>query len=290
MVLISEIRDREYWGGYITSIRHEEAWNEYIHATCYRTESCGKDCTTLVPYDCSYVQYHPDLKIGYDSNGETHYISDNLYYELRNRFGNEKKIGRHHGYTISGDILTCQFGGADKDMYTVVTEHTYRNPTQIANNVISFPVISDKEARKMGLYEYPKPGKQYELYAPSVLGMASTLGERKLDLLNAKYGKQLQLKVFILIFDDKPQTIFQDQRNYWRNGNKNEFVICIGRANGKITWADVFSWTDSDYLLNGVKNKLAMDIDKQFHLSDFCDYLEPKLLSGWKRKPFHDFD
>ena len=53
------VADSEYNSYLITEARYYEPWETYVHKTCYRTVSCGKNCTTTVAYDCSYCDYNP---------------------------------------------------------------------------------------------------------------------------------------------------------------------------------------------------------------------------------------
>ena len=55
--------DTEYLGYYVTKIRYEEPWNEYIHKTCTETRVVGHDkngraITQTYTRDCSYVEEH----------------------------------------------------------------------------------------------------------------------------------------------------------------------------------------------------------------------------------------
>ena len=67
----TQVTDTEYLGGWATEVRYYEDWNEYIHRTCTRSVSCGKNCTRTVSYDCSYVSYHPQYWEMRNSNGSS---------------------------------------------------------------------------------------------------------------------------------------------------------------------------------------------------------------------------
>lgn len=281
--------DKEYWGGYVTAIYHEEPWNEYVHMTCTRTVSCGKGCTTTENYDCSYVCYHPDDKYLIDSNHQKHHISDKFYLEICNKFKNETIVGKNRGYTISGRIFSAKFDSKEENIIPIVSEHYYDNPIQYSNNVINFQNISKKQAHQLKLYDYPLNGHVREIYSESILGKATQQEHRAIDLLNSKYGKELQLKIFFLLFDED-RSIFQNQLAYWKGGNKNELVICVGvDKNRNIKWSDVFSWSESEDLKVEIKNHLAYNIDKPLNIVNFSKWLEPK-LNLWHRKSFKDFE
>lgn len=281
-----QTNDKEYWSGWITKAEHSEPWNEYVHKTCTRTVGTGKDAKTET-YDCSYVRYHPDVWHIYGSNGEELDVPENKFLNLVNLFGNRQKTGHHSGYTNSGDIFTTYWNGSDPTQAPLVTVHNYKNKVQHSHNIINFPEISKKEAKKLGLFEYPNLN---DYYALSILGWINPYDQQKLDKLNSNLGARKQVKVWILVYQNKPMSIFQDQLNYWKNGNKNEFVIGIGLKDGKVQWTDVFTWSESHLLKAETKNKLAEQIGNNLNLSNFIDWLYPEIEQKWKRKEFKDFD
>ncbi len=64
------------------------------------------------------------------------------------------------------------------------------------------------------------------------------------------------MRLWVLVFEDKPQSIARYQENYWVKGNMNELVICIGKKGDQIQWAHVFSWALSNELTIDVRNKV----------------------------------
>ena len=88
----SQVTTTEYWGSFVNVVEYYEAWNEYIHQTCTRTVSCGKDCTTTETYDCSYVQYHsPYWQIRTTTNERVN-ITQSQYKGFVRKFGNQSFV------------------------------------------------------------------------------------------------------------------------------------------------------------------------------------------------------
>jgi len=44
------------------------------------------------------------------------------------------------------------------------------------------------------------------------------------------------MRLWVLVFEDKPSFIAKYQENYWVRRNMNEFVICIGKKDTIIQW------------------------------------------------------
>lgn len=279
--------DVEYLGGWATSCTHEEAYNKYIHRTCTRTVSSGKKTRTET-YDCSYVSYHPEKFWLENSNKDIFYISQADYSLAVGRFGNEKKTGHHIGHTISGDIFSTFFPGNDSQLLKTTNTHNYTNRVQASHNVMNFPDINKKEAIELGLFEYPPCDL---LDTPPILGHGATLREhRVMDILNSRLGAAKQIHIWVLLFSDKSSSVVQDQINYWKNGNKNELICCVGLKNGIVQWSNVFTWSESDLLRIRIRDKLAEQIGSNLNLISFAEWVKPQILSDWKRKEFKDFN
>ena len=65
IMVLSRTSDTEYYGGYITKIRHYDDWDEWVERTCTRMVAVGRDedGNTIYEeeeYDCSYRQYHAE--------------------------------------------------------------------------------------------------------------------------------------------------------------------------------------------------------------------------------------
>lgn len=278
------IWDEEYWGAYTTKAVYEEDWNEYIHQTCTRqvasgTDSKGNTTYTTETYDCSYVDYHPECWWKEDSNGKYHVISKGEYLHLKNLWGGDKKTGHHDGYTNDGDIYTTFFDKKDKNMDVVITNHIYKNKVAASNSIFNFP-----KTASLDVFNYPKIDN---LYTPSVLGYKNC---RCFDILNAKYGRSKQIRVWVLIYKNKPMYIFEDQKNHWKGGNKNELVLGIGLKDNKVTWGNVFSWSESDELLVETRGLIESQIGEELNLCELEKQLNPLIKTKWKRKEFKDFD
>jgi hypothetical protein len=92
---------------------------------------------------------------------------------------------------------------------------------------------------------------------PTILG--SNVTEKTQEYfrkLNGKFGVNNELRLWILVFEDKPMSRAIEQENYWVKGNMNELVLCIGVKNNEIQWSHSFSWGYSHTLTAEIKNKV----------------------------------
>jgi len=271
--------DTEYISEYITETRYYEDWNEYVHRTCTRTVSCGKNCTRTVTYDCSYVRYHSEYWEIRTNMGNKYRISKKYFDYLTKLFGNKafKDLYRHY-YTNDGDMYKSLWNREFGTLRPMTFEHTYQNKPQSVNSVFKFRELDS--VQKKGLYSYPDVVDRTQ---KACLGC-----NEEEDLLlrryNSLWGKRFQVKVYLLVFDGKSIEVAERQRSFWKGGNKNELVICMDRE-GK--WAKSFSWCDNKEI--EVQASLLL-MDSANDLPTGIIALQDKIEKHWKRKEFSDFD
>ena len=285
--------DVEYLGDYITKVRHYDEWDEWIHRTCTRTYKSGNTTRTQT-YDCSYRQYHPERWSYFDQNGNEHW----LYYEkdydaIRRKFGTrEIFVDMHRNYhRIDGDAQEYHWNGTEKTAWTVTHERTYKNKIQNSNSIFNFTDISKKEADSLGLYHYPLINYDVDYDQIPVL-TSREIPKEHIDALkftNGFYGKKHQFRLYILIFENASSEISELQRSYWKGGNKNELVVCLGMNGDKVEWCNAFSWCDVPTL--DVKTETFFVENGYLDLIGYSKLVRESLQNGeWSRKEFDDFD
>ena len=288
--------DTEYWGGYMTKIRHYDDWDEWVHKTCTRRVPAGRDSkgNTIYrteTYDCSYRDYHPERWTYTDNYGSEHYFCDKEEFDrAMAELGYPKMVFvdmHRHYYTKDGDTQDYYWDGTFENSRTLTTWHTYTNKVIASRSIFRFEDIDKEKAKELGLFEYPEI-QDYD--QKSLLGVRlDRLTKKKIKYLNGMFGSKYQFRMYILVFKDKPLVISEQQKSYWQGGNKNEFVLCLGynTKTHKIDWCNPFSWCDSPKL--EVATKRYFREHPNLNLMGYCKWLE-KNINLWKRKEFKDFD
>lgn len=142
----------------------------------------------------------------------------------------------------------------------------------------------------MGLIDYRQISNYYS--APSILPntiTASPEEHRAFTVYNAVSAPTVQMHLFVLFFD-APQSkaeIAEKPCAYWYGGNKNEFVVCLGRNDDESEWAHLFSWADEPTL--EVQTADWLHAHPSSSLTEFLAWFMEH-YSIWKRKSFSDFD
>ena len=288
--------DTEYWGGYMTKIRHYDDWDEWVHRTCTRKVLKGYDKDgnpeyDEEEYDCSYRDYHPERWTYTDNYGsENYFYSKEEFDRAMAELGYPKMVFidmHRHYYTKDGDAQDYYWDGTFENSRTLTTWHTYTNKVIASRSIFRFEDIDKEKAKELGLFEYPEI-QDYD--QKSLLGVRlDRLTMKKIKYLNGTFGSKYQFRMYILVFKDKPLVISEQQKSYWQGGNKNEFVLCLGynTKTHKIDWCNPFSWCDSPKL--EVATKRYFREHPNLNLMGYCKWLE-KNINLWKRKEFKDFD
>ena len=294
-------RDKEYWGGWVTQAEYYEDWNERVNCrhpiSCthpeYSTDSKGKRYQSGYKHlnDGHYHSYDVDDHDPYwevaTSNGHSMKVSQQKFEALATRFGNRAFVELNRSFhTDDGDKYVALWKGERERLEPATTEHSYENRVQASTSIFNFPEI---DPRENDLYEYPPITEQY--YQRCVLGDAGPTtvdGEKRFQELNALLGREKELRLYVLVFRDRGMQAATDQMTYWKGGNKNELVSCVGvDANSVVQWAYVFSWTEVESIKVEARDFLAGQ--KALDLTAYAAWLEPVLRERWIRKRFEDF-
>lgn len=275
--------DTEYWTGYVETAAYFEDWNEEVTRVETYTDSKGNLQTRTV----TDIVYHPPYWELKESNGISLGISKADYNYVKQKFQNEKfqDLGRWH-HTNDGDkYFVSRTNDKDRDVI-ITTTHLYRNKVAATNTVFDYEEVDPKE---WGLFEYPSFSSQFD-DNPCLSRVPIDLSEaRELAHFNAIWGKRKQIRVWVLIFNNQTIDTAYAQEAYWKGGNKNELVVCLGVSNNTIQWNHVFSWTDREDFKVGLRNHLNTYIGQPISLSPTVSWLQDN-IGLWERKQFKDFD
>ena len=293
MISVNE-NDVEYLGGYITKVRHYDEWDEWITRTCSREVPDGKDANGNTKYrteyyDCSYRDYHPERWTYFDDEGDEHWLYFKEEFDkIRLQFGTSMNFVDMHRdyYRIDGDAQDYYWDGNKSKIYTITNEHQYRNKIQNSRSTFNFIEITKKEADTLGLYDYPK----IEEYDQNPILSKTPVDSKPIRFLNGYYGREYQFRNYILLFNNSDVEISELQRSYWKGGNKNELVVCLGVDDSlNVKWCNAFSWCDAPTL--EVRTESYFSEVDSLDLEGYCSMIIKCLENGeWERKEFADFD
>lgn len=279
--------DTEYLGGYINRITYYEPWDEMVRVRHTRTD---KDGDTEVYYTWER-EYHSEryTYVDNESNWE-HYLSKKEYEIIKKRMGNKTVFRDMHRdyHRIDGDAYDIYWDKTIEHLYDITTPHSYTNKIKASQShtIFKYSDISEEDAKELGLYEYPDIKLMNQ--NPIIGRYASDKDKQRIKYINATYGKTHQFRVYILFYEGKNIEISEQQKAYWQNGNKNEFVVCLGTQQDSVVWCNPFSWCDEpklevltrDYFIQNPK----VDIDA------YGKWLQTQIPTKWKRKEFADFE
>ena len=285
----SSVTFTEYWGSTVTSVYEEEPYNYWHSETCSRqvsdgTDSNGNPKTRTEYYDCSHQDDVGPSWWAKTNINEKFSISEKQHDKLLVQFGTQKtqtqtrrnydsrdRAVHSKGTKFEGTrvgktsyIYQTKWGGQDETRKAYTSQHRYENRVKASDlTIFNIPLVKEEEVDSLGLFRYPEHkksgwfGKTNGLEYPTILGgNVSKKTQENFRKLNGKFGKSNQLRLWVLVFEDKPMSIAQYQENYWVRGNKNELVVCIGKKGNEITWSHAFSWGLNDILTVSVKNEV----------------------------------
>jgi hypothetical protein len=284
-------RDTEYWTGWIHSAEYYERWTEEWDEWVSEQRDSKGNVTVPGHYEHRIV-HHPPSWCMYGSNGETFSIDPESYKSLTRLWGNDVEIDLWHMNQTSwgdGDKWVTKWRGERDKMVICTTAHNYENRVQASRSVFNFPEFTEAEVKERGLYDYPPIKEVTDV--PSILGNGgptTSSANRLLCVRNAELGKAKQVRMWVLIFRDTDVQTAIDQEGYWKGGNKNEFVLCIGvDGNNAVKWAYPFSWCENERLKVDVRQ--FVQEQKQLDLNKTVAFMADAINQNFVRKQFADF-
>ena len=278
--------DTEYLGGYVNRITYYEPWDEMVEVRHTRTNSDGE---TEVYYTWER-EYHSERYTYVDNESKwEHHLSKKEYETIKKRMGNKTVFRDMHRdyHRIDGDAYDIFWDGKVETLYDITTPHSYTNKIKASQSHTIFKMgdISPEEAKEMGLYEYPEI---YSMNQNPIIGRdVSDKDKQRIKYINATYGRKYQFRTYILIYENKDITISEIQKAYWQNGNKNEFVLCLGVQRDSVVWANAFSWCDEPRL--EVKARDYFIQNPKLDINKYGEWLQTQIPTQWDRKEFEDF-
>jgi hypothetical protein len=308
--------DTEYWNGYVNSATYYQSWQTWVHRTCYRNVNCRQVCSgsgesrschevcDRVPYDCSYCADHSEEWTASDNLGSTWNITPTTFDTWAQSWSNRsfvelnRPINYHNGFLVTcgrdGDAYRTVFNNDSSKIVPVTLTKHYINKIQT-----TFQKVDTSEVTQYELFNYPT----YDRFSYNpVLGLNDIRVSNRLAQWNARLGQQKQVHMLLLVFRDQPIEAAEHQSQYWKGGNKNEFILAVGErkdcmwdstgiavpCRDIIEWAKVISWTDQRDLKQHVESAVL-----NMHGIDYfaiVDTMAANVKQSFVRKNWHTFD
>lgn len=243
--------DHEYWGNNVEYIYRTTEYNSYDYNSCCTEYSCNCDdegkCDTCCDscYECNRTsaKFYAVL-----NTGSKRSISNVTYYEIKKRFNTEEinkgvwKTGNKGGgcgetrswkYTVHWDKSW-------KTAWNYSSKHRYTNKVVLSSTLYTPRKISQEEKEYYNLLDYPVINRTEQ---QCLIGITNREVEQRLQYFNGKYGKDLQIRLFIWNLDS-PIGAAEMQKHYIQNGNKNEVNIILNKDEYAIgTWCNEAEFT-----------------------------------------------
>ena len=291
----TQTKDIEYWNSYATQAWYEEEWKErWTEMETYTvTVGSGKNRRTETRTRMvTKYRTNPEKWYIFDNIGEKHSINKPKFEQLcklwkMKQFKDmERSKNTSHTITKDGDAYYSLYDKNFTNMISVCKKHSYKNKVQCSRSVFNFEEINDEIKKKYKLFEFPIH-KGIFGFNP-ILGHNNKNASERLQKYNAKYGASKQLHMMLLIFKNQPLEAGVFQESYWKGGNKNEFIVCVGTDGDNIKWVKVISWTEEEEL----KARVTREVKElnEFGVMRIVEYMGKVIPLSYRRKEFEDFN
>lgn len=279
--------DTEIWSGEITSVEHNEEWDEWIppRTETYTTTDSKGNIVTKTRIIDGYWEHHDASNYITTSDEGRKYVSK----------------------TPNGKSFTDSFVNSNSELeeyYPIgsptASVHTYKNKVKTSYSLYKYQKVNLKQYPD--LPDYPTE-QNSDFTITRIIGSVPNNSEsiKKLNELNLYLNDtnnpnnsegQKSYKQCNLIFvnmGDVPYDYGYALEQYWQGGKKNDFVVAFGMKDNKVTWCNPFSWTEVESLKTEVKDYMV-NLES---VEDFVPVIKDvghMVESDFVRKQFADFD
>lgn len=290
-----QTQDTEYWNSYLVRAEYYEEWSTWDHEICTKTVCTGSGKNQIChaeTYDCSHCDRSGPQWIAYDNLGRSYTISQFYFEQLCKLWGNRnfielnRHIVYHFGCGKDGDKYVTNYDNVFEHTIHACNKKSYKNKVQCSKSIFNFQEVTKDDVKRYNLVEYKDNFNVFD-YNP-IYGDNNGLAINKLKWWNAHLGSFKKVHMNIIVFRNQPIIASEMQKAYWKGGNKNEFILCIGlNGENKIQWTKVISWCEIESLKLQVERIVA---SMDYNLPAIVDTMANYVKKDFKKKSFDDFN
>jgi len=252
-----------------------------LNEICSSTYSCGPKGESICVRHYPCIKHYGNKSFLIDQKGNKRQIGNDWFNGITSRWSNKTFVELNREKTQNvhedGDRWTTKWPGDWQTSVPIALEQSYENRINNSSS-ITFRPVTEKDKLALKLFDYPKIGGQFNL--KTVLdnsGKHWRAPDEYFQYLNGIIGPNRLCHMWVLIFRNPDRSVALWQKDYWKNGNKNELVMCIGvDKSDNVVWGEVFGWTEVDALKIDIRDfieqkMVKLDDNSLISLGDFCN-------------------
>ncbi len=267
--------DIQTLSGKIEKAIHYPEYVEKYHYTT--THKVGKTTVTVVH---TAYRTHSEYWEAYSNIDSSYSINRDKFEEMLKNFNDfVTEDGNRKGF-YSGDNNIYITHNKTDYIYPITKLVSWENKLKAAPSTFSFAPVP-KNAKVFEWPENPNPWQSDRL-----IGSNIGISILEWDKMNARLGPIKRVNVILLGFGKNDEELVELQRAKFLGGKKNDLVLTFGASDGKITFAKVFGWTDSEL----VKSNLASILLENPINDSIIPLIEQEISKNYKIKDWTKFD
>jgi hypothetical protein len=288
MVILDMTGDEEFWSGKIVSVKHCPAWTEEYKKTHTRTVDDGDGKSHTETYTTTEHDYHREYwecVSDYGMKQTDIRIDLHKYNEIVRNFGGGvdetgKQEYNHGGKRDAGDDRYYLTRNKTHFMYATNEKFHFENRVRSCPSTFSFL----KVPTNIPVFHYPEYKDVWQ--SNRLIGRAKTdfnIGD--FDKLNSRLGANKKANVILVGFDEQDESIAEYQKAEFIGGKKNDLVICYGYIGGKLSWVNVFGWTEQEIVKENIRS-----IMMKTQFKDLIPAIEKEIILNYELVNWSKFD
>ena len=287
----SQTHCEEVWSGTIVKVKHTEEWDEW-HKPVYEDREITDDKGNVIRTERVKIQ---------DGYWEHH--------DATNKIKTSDNGWKYVSKSQDGKIkFNDKYPNTDKELEQywkigtpTASVHSYKNKVQASYSIYKFEDVDLQSYPR--LPEYPKdvtnyntidriigdvPNKQKAL--DKLAEVNSKLNVTVYDKEDKKNKSYKEVNIIFVNMGDVSSDYGSALENYWKGGNKNDFIIAFGSDKDfNITWAYPITWSESELLKIKVRDYM-LNLKNVEDFVPIVDDIANMIETDFTRKEFADFE
>lgn len=240
---ITNRSDTETLSGRVVTAIHTPLWEaEWQELETYTTTDSKGNVETHTRWVTRHQTHYPDWWVE-TTLGDIS-ISENFFNQISKKHGIVVVPGSRPNYD-SGDIndyYSCVKDDPEYCDYPITMKVSWDNPLKGTESLYSYKDIPDSEAKKLKLFSYP----ENNTFCSSRLLGNTNITIWDWDKMNSALGAEKHVNLILVKLEGGIEQA-KNLQAYWKNGKKNDLVICFGgEPNKSAEWCYVFGWSKTE--------------------------------------------
>lgn len=299
LLISTDLHDTEVWNGKVMKGEYYEEWTELVHYTEEQCTGSGENRNCVTVHKTRH-DYHPPYWVLTTSNGEEVSINKSNFNNIKDHFGNAKKINIFRANQVSfgdGNKFETNWNQQGSTILPSAVEHDFVNYLAASKSITKRQGVSDEFTQFLVHYPRVFEGRFGEIEINRVIQAGTNIPnewknqlDKTLDISLSHLGKSKQVNCLVYTVNTSDPKFLHALEQHWCYGKKNDVVVVLGIEEfPKISWAGCMVFAGNEELKVKLRDNLLALTDLQ-NATEVGEIITKSIQAHYHRIPMEKLD